>query len=77
MEFKNKLTRTKVLEPVDQNETFEKEIKSLELSKSFQTNVTPCPLFCRAFLTSLAAAKDVLLCHESFRLEDEQMEKPK
>ena len=75
MEFQNKLKRTKVLEPVDQTETFEKEIKNLELIKSFQTNVTPCPLCCRAFLTSLAAAKHVLLCHETFRLEHEQMEK--
>ena len=77
IEFKNKLKRTKVLEPVDQNETFDKEIKNLELVKSPQTNVTPCPLCCCAFLTSLAASKYVLLCRENFRLYDDQIEKPK
>ena len=76
-EFKNKLKRTKVLEPIDKTETFETEIKNLELIRSPETMVTPRPLCCRAFLTSLATAKHVLLCHENFRLDKEQMEKPK
>ena len=42
-----------------------------------RNKVTPCPLCCRAFLTSLAAAKHVLLCHDNFRLDEDQMEKPK
>ena len=75
IEFKNKLKRTKFLELIDQTETFEKETKNLELVKSHQTNVTPCPFCCRVFLTSLAAAKHVLLCHKNFRLDDDQIEK--
>ena len=55
--FKNKLEHTQVLEPVDKTETFEKKMKSLEPIKSPETNVTPYPLRCPAFLTSLAAAK--------------------
>ena len=55
-EFK-KLKRTIVLGPVDKTETFEKEIRNLEHIKSSKTTLMPCPLCCRDFLTSLAAAK--------------------
>ena len=76
-EFKKKLKRTIVLGPVDKTETFEKEIKNLEHINSTKTTLTPCPLCCRAFLTSLAAAKHVLLCHKNFMLEDDHQEKTK
>ena len=71
--FKQKIRRSEIIKPVKQVELLHHEVQ--DLSKLHpDTNLTPCPLCCRAFRSKLGACKHVILCHENYK-ENRQKEK--
>ena len=71
--FKQKIQRSEIIKPVKQVELSHQEIQ--DLSKIHpDTELTPCPLCCRAFRSKLSACKHVILCHENYK-KNRQKEK--
>ena len=65
--FKQKIGRSEVIQPVNQGELFHQEVQ--DLSKLHpETELTPCPLCCRAFRSKLSTCKHVILCHENYKV---------
>ena len=70
--FKQKIRRSEIIKPVKQVELLHQEVQ--DLSKLHpETELTPCPLCCRAFRSKLSACKHVILAHENYK-ENKQKE---
>ena len=71
--FKQKIRRSEIIKPVKQVELLHHEVQ--DRSKLHpDTNLTPCPLCCRALRSKLGACKHVILCHDNEK-EDRPKEK--
>ena len=70
--LKVKIGREQIIQPIGKVEKFQGELQDLSNLKP-DTNLTLCPLCCRAFLSKVSACKHVILCHENYGEEREKL----